>query len=131
MSTLTKLFLVATGGAIGALLRYAISGLAYRLFGTGFPWGTLSANLLGCFLIGFCWALSERITFSPHVNPFLFTGLIGAFTTFSTYGLESLNLMRDGEMMRGLANILASNVFGVSAVFVGFVCARFVTGLHR
>lgn len=130
-SSLAKVLLVAAGGAFGAVLRYTVSGIAYRLIGTGFPWGTLSANLIGCFAIGFVWALSEHMAFDPRVSPFLLTGLIGSFTTFSTYGLESLNLLRDGEVMRGLANILISNVAGVALVLLGFICARFALGLHR
>lgn len=120
----TKLLLIAGGGALGALLRYAVSGLTLRLLGPGFPWGTLCANLLGCFLIGLFWVLGERVAFHPHVNPFLFTGLIGAFTTFSTYSLESINLLRDGEVLRGLLNIAISNGLGLAAVLVGFACAR-------
>lgn len=131
MPLVTNVLLITLGGALGALLRYTVSGLALRLFGTGFPWGTLCANLLGCFLIGLLWALSDRVAFHPRVHPFLFTGLLGAFTTFSTYGLESVNLLRDGEVLRGLANIAASNGLGLVAVVLGFGCARLLTGMHR
>lgn len=125
---MVKLFLIALGGALGALLRYAISGLALRILGPGFPWGTLAANLLGCFLIGLFWSLSDRVTLPPRTGPFLFIGLLGAFTTFSTYGLESIHLLRDGEVLRGLTNIAASNVLGLAAVVLGFGCARLFTG---
>ncbi len=126
MPTAQKLLLIAAGGACGATLRYGLSGLAYRLLGTGFPWGTLAVNLLGCFVIGFVWALSERLALDSRISPFLLTGLIGAFTTFSTYGLESFNLLRDGEMMRGLMNIVVSNLAGLALVVLGFACARLV-----
>lgn len=96
MASATKLLLIAAGGALGALLRYTVSGLALKMLGTGFPWGTFCANLLGCFFIGLFWALSDRVAFNPRVNPFLFIGLLGAFTTFSTYGLESINPLRNG-----------------------------------
>lgn len=128
---MVKFFLIALGGALGALLRYAVSGLALRVLGPGFPWGTLAVNLLGCFLIGLFWALSDRVAFHPRVSPFLFTGLLGAFTTFSTYGLESINLLRDGEVLRGLTNIVASNGLGLVAVLLGFGSARLLTGLPR
>lgn len=124
--TMTKLLLLAAGGAFGTLLRYLISGLAYRLLGETFPWGTLAVNLLGCFLIGLLWGLSERTPFPPNVSIFLFTGTLGAFTTFSTYGLESMNLLRDGEVMLALVNILGSNLAGLACVILGFMLARYV-----
>lgn len=126
---MTKLLLIAVGGAGGALLRYAISGLAYRLLGETFPWGTLAVNVAGCFLIGLLWGLTERAPLPPHANLFLFTGILGAFTTFSTYGLETFSLLRDGEVVLGLANILASNVIGLAGVFLGLVLARSLPGL--
>lgn len=128
MSTTIKLMLIAGGGALGALLRYGVSGVALRLLGAGFPWGTLCANLLGCFLIGLLWVLAERVAFHPHVNPFLFTGVLGAFTTFSTYSLESINLLQDGEVLRGVLNIAVSNGLGLVAVVAGFVCAQLLIG---
>ena len=131
MPMFIKLMLIAGGGALGALLRYAVSGMALRLLGAGFPWGTLCANLLGCFLIGLLWVVAERAAFHPGVNPFLFTGLLGAFTTFSTYSLESINLLRDGEVLRGLLNIVVSNGLGLVAVLAGFVCAQWFIGLPR
>ncbi len=121
---MTKLLLIAAGGALGALLRYAVSGMAYRVLGASFPWGTLAANLLGCFLIGLLWALSERAPFSPHSTAFVFTGILGAFTTFSTFSLETVNLLRDGQWLLGLANITASNLLGLGCVLIGFVLAR-------
>lgn len=131
MPAFTKLLLVALGGAIGAVLRYVVSGWAYRLLGPAFPWGTLAANLIGCFAIGFLWALSERVSFPPETTPFLFTGVIGAFTTFSTYGLESINLLREGELTLGLFNILASNLLGLLLVVLGFVLARYALSLYQ
>lgn len=121
-----KLLLIAVGGAIGAVLRYGVSGVAYRLFGETFPWGTLAVNLLGSFVLGLLWALSERTLFSPRLTAFLFIGMLGAFTTFSTYSLESFNLLRDGEIRLGLTNIVASNVLGLAVVLLGFVCARYL-----
>lgn len=119
-----KLLLIGAGGAAGALLRYAVSGLAYRFLGETFPWGTLVVNVLGCFLIGLLWAGAERTALSPALHVFVFTGVLGAFTTFSTYGLETFNLFRDGEIVLGLVNFLASNMIGFGAVILGFLVAR-------
>ncbi len=126
-----KLLLIAGGGAVGAVLRYAVSGLAYRLLEPTFPWGTLAVNLIGSFVIGLLWAVSERIPFPPTVTTFIFIGVLGAFTTFSTFTLETFNLLRDGEVLLGLGNVLASNVLGLALVWMGFIVARAVlAGLH-
>ena len=125
---MTKLLLIAAGGAIGAVLRYGVSGVAYRLFGETFPWGTLAVNVLGSFILGLLWALSERLPFSPKLTAFLFIGVLGAFTTFSTYSLESFNLLRAGDVRLGLTNIIASNVLGLVVVLLGFACARYFLG---
>lgn len=127
--TMDKILAIAAGGAGGALLRYGISGVAYRLLGETFPWGTLAVNLMGCFLIGLLWGISERTPLSPNASIFLFTGILGGFTTFSTFGLETFSLFRDGEVMLGLVNVLASNVAGLVAVTLGFVLARLLPGL--
>lgn len=124
MTSLSPLLYVALGGALGAVLRYGLSGVAHHFLGEGFPWGTLAANLVGCFAIGVLWALAERGTFSPGTTAFVFTGLVGAFTTFSTYSLETVNLLRDGRVGLGLLNVLASTLCGVLLVLAGFACAR-------
>ena len=121
---MTKLLTIAAGGALGAVLRYVVSGLAHRLFGPTFPWGTLAVNVLGSFVLGLLWALSERAPLSPRTAAFLFVGVLGAFTTFSTYSLESFHLLRDGEVGLGVLNIVGSNVLGLFVVWLGFVCAR-------
>lgn len=108
-------------------MRYVVSGVAYRVLGELFPWGTLAVNLIGCFVIGLLWALSERTPFSPHGTVFLFTGVLGAFTTFSTFGLETINLFRDGQLLLGLANIVGSNLLGLAFVLLGFATARLLS----
>ena len=123
-----KLLLIGAGGAAGALLRYAVSGVVYRLLGASFPWGTLIVNVSGCFVIGLLWAVAERAPFPPGLHVLLFTGVLGAFTTFSTYGLETFNLLRDGEIALGLANFLASNLIGLGAVILGFILAKALLG---
>ena len=84
-----NLFFVVLGGALGALLRYAVSEWVSTAVGALFPWGTLAANLTGCLLIGFLWAASEEVPFSSAARLFVLTGALGAFTTFSTYGLRA------------------------------------------
>lgn len=126
--TVQKLLLLAAGGAAGTLLRYALSGIVTRLLGGTFPWGTLAVNVLGCFMIGLLWALTERTPLPSSLHVFVFTGVLGAFTTFSTYGLETFELMRNGEILLGLGNLLASNLVGIGAVVAGFFLARSFLG---
>jgi CrcB protein len=122
---------IAVGGAAGAALRYLVSGWAYALLGTGFPWGTLVVNLIGSFLIGFLWELFANAAVSPNMRHLIFTGGLGAFTTFSTFALESINLFRDGEIGLGMANVLVSDFLGIVLVFVGIVAGRLVGSLVR
>lgn len=126
-----RLLAIAAGGAIGALLRYTVSGLVQNWLGASFPWGTLSVNLIGCFLIGLLFHYFETVTLSPVARSLIFVGGLGAFTTFSTYGLESLNLLRDGQLRLGLFNILGSNLLGILFVFLGFTTARLLLTQSR
>jgi CrcB protein len=123
-----KLFWIALGGSLGALLRHGLSSLAQRLLSPTFPWGTLVANLVGCFLIGALWVLATECSFSQNVRVFVITGGIGSLTTFSTYGLESLLLLREGRVLTGLGNILLSNVLGLALVALSATCALLVIG---
>ena len=126
-----KFLLIALGGSIGALLRYGISGLPHRYTDTIFPLGTLGVNLIGALLIGILWGTFERVDIAPDVRTFLFIGILGAFTTFSTYSLESMNLLRDGEIKLALLNILANNAGCIALVFIGFIIARTVANLVK
>jgi len=121
---MVKLILIAAGGAAGTIGRYALSGLAHRLTQTVFPIGTLVVNLLGSFLIGLLWGISEGSTLSPPIRSFLFIGILGGFTTFSSYSLETLNLLRDGEMKLALVNIMLNNVLGIALAFSGFAIVK-------
>lgn len=123
-----RFLVIALGGALGALLRYGVSGLAYRLAGEGFPWGTLAVNLAGCLAIGILWAAFERAPLSAEWSAFLFVGLLGAFTTYSTFALESMNLLRDGETLLALANVVGSSVGGILLAFGGLLAARHILG---
>lgn len=113
-----KIMLLAAGGVAGTLARYSIAGAVYAFTGANFPYGTLAVNLLGCFLVGFLAALSEtKFLLSPDLRLLLMIGFCGAFTTFSTFILETSNLIRQGETLRALANVLLS-------VIVGFIIFR-------
>ena len=121
-----KILLVMAGGSIGALSRYGVSLLAAQLFGTKFPWGTLIVNLSGCFLIGLSFALAERgiSIMNPMMRLFFVTGYLGALTTFSTFGLETVNSMREGTYLVTVANVLSNNLIGGALVFLGMLVGR-------
>jgi fluoride exporter len=121
-----KILLVMLGGSIGALSRYAVSLWAAKLFGTRFPWGTLTVNLSGCFLIGLAFALGERglSIMNPSMRLFFVTGYLGALTTFSTFGLETVNSLRAGTQLVTLANFLSNNLIGGALVFLGMLVGR-------
>ena len=126
------LFLVALGGAAGAASRYTVSNVAHRILGGSFPWGTLTVNLAGCFLIGFLWGVSEEFLVPPDIRTLVFTGFLGAFTTFSTYSFETFGLLRDGEYKLALWNVLFSNLMGLFLVIFGFFLAKYlIQGMRR
>jgi CrcB protein len=122
---------IAAGGALGAVLRFALSGMAYNVLGQEFPWGTLAVNLIGCFVIGFLSQLFESMTISANMRVLILVGGLGAFTTFSTYALENMNLLRDGQITLALLNIAVSTVVGIFCVFLGVVIAEYLTTLLR
>ena len=115
-----KWILVMLGGSLGAASRYGIGLLAVKFLGTGFPYGTLIANLTGCFLIGFLFALAERAQLiSPDLRLLLITGYLGALTTFSSYALETANAARAGLAIQPLVNVLVNTVGGLSLTVFG------------
>ena len=128
---MTKLLLLAAGGAIGTLLRYSLSGLTYKLFNGVFPWGTLFVNLTGSFAIGLLWGFFDIENLSSNIRNFIFIGVLGGFTTFSTFALESFSLFRDGEIKLAAINLLVSNFLGVALVFAGFLLSRYIINLIR
>jgi len=120
MVTAHKILLVMLGGSLGALSRYAIGLLAVKWWGPRFPWGTLAVNLVGCFLIGWLFALSGRVRLlTPEVRLLLITGYLGALTTFSSFALETVNAGRDGLVLQPLANILLNNFGGLLLTYIG------------
>jgi fluoride exporter len=118
-----KLLLIGIGGFIGSIARYLLGGYAQRLSGGAFfPFGTLVVNTLGCFVIGFLAALAEaRGVFSDESRAFIFVGLLGGFTTFSAFGNETINLVRDGQTPLAFANVAAHILLGLAAVWLGRV----------
>ncbi len=124
-----RFFVVALGGAVGTLLRYIVGGLDYRFSNGIFPVSTLVVNVTGSLLIGFLWGIVDRLAVSPNIRIFVFIGVLGGYTTFSTYSLESFNLLRDGEYRIALMNIVFSNVLAILFVFVGFFASRLLINL--
>jgi fluoride exporter len=120
-----QLFAIATGGAVGALLRYWTANAVNTRMGTGFPFGTLTVNVLGSLVIGFLYIwLLERMSTGPALRAFLMIGLLGAFTTFSTFSIETLNLLESGQPVRALLNVLVSVTVCVAAAGLGVLTAR-------
>lgn len=118
---MTKILLLMLGGSLGALSRYSVALLAVRLLGTRFPFGTLIANLSGCFLMGLSFGLVERsfTPMSPTTYLFFVTGYLGSLTTFSTFALETVSSMRAEPRLVPVMNILCNNVFGAALALLG------------
>jgi CrcB protein len=116
-----NILLVGFGGFIGSVSRYLASGYVQQATKSiDFPYGTLVVNVVGCFIIGFLAQLAEdRGVFTSQSRLFVFTGFLGGFTTFSSFGNETLNLARDSQMMNALANVGANVLLGLFAVWLG------------
>ena len=123
--TVRTLFLIGTGGFIGSILRYLLSGYAQQLSKSIlFPFGTLAVNLVGCALVGFLAELADhRGVVSGETRAFLIVGLLGGFTTFSAFGNETMNLLRDGEVWLAFGNIIGHTILGIGAVWLGYSTA--------
>jgi CrcB protein len=120
-----RLLLIALAGALGSLARYWLSGWVARNFGETFPAGTLAVNLIGCFLIGLLYHLfEERFLIDPVLRTAILIGFLGALTTFSSYSLQTLTLLRDGELLLAGTYIAVSNVAGLLLVWCGYQSAR-------
>lgn len=128
---LKRLAVVAAGGSLGALARLAVSRWTQARTGGLFPWGTLAVNLTGCFGAGLLFGLFEDSVVSPSLRAFLLIGFLGAFTTFSTYSVETLNLLRDGEIRFAVFNTLLNNVIGLALTLAGWWSARIVLRFLR
>jgi CrcB protein len=115
-----KIILLLTGGALGTVSRYVVSGVTHKLISGTFPWGTLVVNASGALLIGFFWGLFEIRDLSPAVRIFIFIGFLGGYTTFSTFALETMNLFRDGDIRMAAWNMLLNNLLSMISVFAGY-----------
>ena len=117
--------LISLGAILGANARYWAGVWAAARFGVGFPYGTLLVNVTGCFLIGLLNGLGEsRFPISPEVRLFAAVGFLGAYTTFSSFGLESINLLRAGSFGLAALNVLGNFLLGFSAVILGLYAGR-------
>jgi len=116
-----KVLAVGIGGFIGSVLRYLVSGYVQQLSQSiTFPYGTLVVNVVGCFIIGFLSQLADaRGVFTAESRAFVFVGILGGFTTFSTFGNETLNFLREAENFPALVNVGAHLLLGLGAVWLG------------
>jgi len=124
---------VALGGAVGTTARYWLSGVVARSVGETFPWGTLVINVTGSFVIGFFGALTGpdgRVFVGSTARQFVMIGICGGYTTFSSFSLQTLNLMNDGEWFRAGANIGLSVLLCMIAVWVGVVLAGLINAMR-
>lgn len=120
-----KTILIGLAGLVGTLLRYWLSGLVARQYGETFPWGTMAVNLIGCFVAGAVFHLTEeRFLVNPAVRTVILIGLLGGFTTFSSYGLQTFTLLRDGEFGLAALNIATSSVLGLLMVWAGYLLSK-------
>jgi CrcB protein len=121
-----KLIYIGVGGFMGSISRYLVSGAFYKITkSASFPFGTLAVNVLGCLFIGFLSGLAEdRHLFNPEIRLFLFIGFLGGFTTFSTFGLEVLSFLRDGQFMSSFLNLILHLILGFGAVWMGFSLSK-------
>ena len=121
------LLAIGIGGGIGSIARYTVAICAEKWTPVNFPLGTLTANLLGCLLIGICWSYFDKVHISHEFRLFLFTGFLGGFTTFSTFARETEDFFRAGEPLHAIAYLLLSNILGIAMVALGYMlCQRII-----
>jgi fluoride exporter len=122
-----KVLLVGVGGFLGSIARYLVSGYIQDRTGEIFPFGTLAVNVIGCFVIGGLSELAEARAFlSSETRALVVIGVLGGFTTFSTFGNETVNLLRDGEWGFAMLNLLTHAVLAIGAVWVGRTMAHII-----
>jgi CrcB protein len=126
--------LVALGGALGSIARYWCSGIVARLIGETFPWGTITVNVLGSFIIGLFFTLTApdgRLFVPSEWRAFVMLGFCGGFTTFSSFSLQTLSLLRDEEWLLASGNVAVSAAACLTAVWAGHVTALAFNELKR
>jgi len=121
-----QLLLIALGSALGGALRYLLSQGVHLILGRDYPYGTLSVNLLGCFCMGLLFVLLKEK--HPHLTqslkPFLLIGLLGGFTTFSAFAIETLNLFENYQLLKALGNVLLTTIGCLAITWLGLWCGR-------
>ncbi len=125
---MTKILLVGAGGFVGSILRYLFSGYVQQWTQSAiFPFGTLAVNLVGCLVIGFLSQLADSHgVFTAETRALVFVGVLGGFTTFSTFGNETMNFLRNGENFPAIANVGAHIILGIGAVWLGRAIAYWI-----
>jgi len=118
------ILMIGVGGFIGTICRYLLSLLIQNKFLSTYPFGTLSVNIIGCFLIGIIYALSDRGHFSVEWRLFLATGIMGGFTTFSTFSNETVSMLRDAQYGNALLYVSGSVILGLLATFCGIILIK-------
>ena len=120
-----KILAIAIGGSIGAVLRFSIANATHLVFGRAFPYGTLMVNIIGCLGMGVLYVLFlERLTLGPEWRAALQVGLLGALTTFSTFSLETLMLVENGEAQKAILNVFLSVTLSLAATWFGMILGR-------
>jgi CrcB protein len=122
---MVQVLLVALGGAIGSVFRYYVGVWSVRLVGPAFPWGTLTVNVVGSFVIGvFAELIARKFGASTDLRLLLMTGLVGGFTTFSAFSLDTIGLLERGEAMTAIVYVVASVALSLVTVFAGLTVVR-------
>ncbi len=122
---MNQLLVIAAGGAVGAVMRFVVSNGFYSMLGRDFPYGTLAVNVIGSFAMGIGYILMiERTGISPEWRAVLLVGFLGAFTTFSTFSIETLNLIESGELLKAGMNMILSVLLCLIAVWGGVLIGR-------
>ncbi len=128
---MVKILLLLAGGGIGTVARYVVSDYTHKYYLGSFPMGTLAVNMLGSFVIGLLWGMFDMQNVSHGVKAFLFIGILGGFTTFSSYAIESFNMLKDGDTKLALLNILANNVLSIGLAVVGLMISSSLQKLFQ
>jgi CrcB protein len=123
---MNQILAVALGGAFGAVVRFLVSSGVYQWLGRGFPYGTLAVNIAGSFMLGLLAEslIQQRITVTFEYRAAILIGFIGAFTTFSTFSLETFYLLEQGQLTKAALNIFASVTACILAIWIGLLCGR-------